>query len=214
MKILLLETSSGKIEFGYAEDNNFIVSKQLSKEENADSLIYNIKLEFENAKLSASDIEVVSLSNGPGSFTGLRIGSAVAKGICMVNQCKLVEIPTLDIIANKYKKDGEVISAIFSNSKTNEFYYSNYKIENHKIKRTSDYKIGLIENFYKECSTILLNDEKTGNIPAGIDFINLSDKSNLPSQVELTIEYIDKSLFSDFNKSEPFYMKEFIPVKK
>ncbi len=52
------------------------------------------QLQLDPAALSA-----VAVSQGPGSFTGLRIGLGVAKGLAMAHQCALIAVPTLDIVA-------------------------------------------------------------------------------------------------------------------
>jgi tRNA threonylcarbamoyladenosine biosynthesis protein TsaB len=49
------------------------------------------------AGLSTSDLDVLSIAIGPGSFTGLRIGLALIKGIAFTNQLPVISVPTLDI---------------------------------------------------------------------------------------------------------------------
>jgi len=46
-----------------------------------------------------TEIKVVAVATGPGSFTGLRIGLAFAKGLCLARHLPLIGIPTLDIVA-------------------------------------------------------------------------------------------------------------------
>jgi tRNA threonylcarbamoyladenosine biosynthesis protein TsaB len=52
------------------------------------------------ARLSSADLGAIAVSIGPGSFTGLRIGMAAAKGICMARNLPLVGVPTLDALAS------------------------------------------------------------------------------------------------------------------
>ena len=52
------------------------------------------------AGLSSADLGAIAVSIGPGSFTGLRIGMAAAKGICMARNLPLVGVPTLDALAS------------------------------------------------------------------------------------------------------------------
>lgn len=54
---------------------------------------------LEQADVSASDLTAMAVSIGPGSYTGLRIGVALAKGMAAVNKIPLVGVSTLDIIA-------------------------------------------------------------------------------------------------------------------
>lgn len=54
---------------------------------------------FKKCGLSAADLGALAVATGPGSFTGLRIGMALAKGIALAQHIPLVGIPSLDILA-------------------------------------------------------------------------------------------------------------------
>ena len=214
MNILLIDSSSKNIEFAFSENSKISINKKLDSEINADSLIFQLLTEFDNSNKSIKNVDVVSLSNGPGSFTGLRIGSAIAKGICFANKCKLVEINTLDIVANKCKDDVDVIALVFSNSRTEEFYYAEYTVDNSKLQRTSEYGIRKIDEISTNDKIILINENNTLLFLKDLDVIDVSGLSNIQSQIELTMDYIKRNQFSDYRTSEPFYMKDFIPLAK
>lgn len=209
MNILLLDTSSKKIEFAYNQKGDFIILKTLEEEKNADDLVYEIKKEFDGHGFSFQEIDYVGLSNGPGSFTGLRIGSAVAKGICIGSSAKLIEVSSLDLIAVKYsevtKKDGIITPMIFSNSRTGEFYFAEYK----GIDRISDYKIAVLEEIVKTNSDFIINEKTDYSFPENLGVINLSDTSNMQSLYNISKNLIDEGKISDYSRSEPFYMKRF-----
>jgi tRNA threonylcarbamoyladenosine biosynthesis protein TsaB len=216
LNILLLESSSKNIEFAFSKSGEITILKKLDSESNADSLIYVIKQEFESANLDLSCLDVVSISNGPGSFTGLRISSAIAKGICFGTGCKLIEIPTLDIIAGKFGggENGIILTAlVFSNSKTNEFYAADYSYKNGIISRISGYYIKKAEDFDAGNRIFLINEDDEQLKAFDFNVVRLSGKSNIYSQLELTNKYISENRYSDYKTSEPFYMKNFVPTK-
>jgi tRNA threonylcarbamoyladenosine biosynthesis protein TsaB len=215
LNILLLESSSKKIEFAFSKSGEIAILKKLDSESNADSLIYIIKQEFESANLDISCLDAVSISNGPGSFTGLRISSAIAKGICFGLGCNLIEIPTLDIIAGKYggEPTEKILTAlVFSNSKTNEFYAADYSFNNKIITRISGYYIRKAEEFDSADRIFLINEEIEQLQPFNFEVISLSGISNIYSQLDLTNKFISENKYSDYRTSEPFYMKNFVPT--
>ena len=214
LNILLINCSSKNIEFALSENSKISINKKLDSVINADSLIYELLTEFDNSNKSIKNVEVVSLSNGPGSFTGLRIGSAIAKGICFAYKCKLVEINTLDIVANHYKDDADVIAMIFSKSRTEEFYSAEYTVENGKLQRTSEYGIRKIDDININNKIILINENNTMSFLKDLDVIDVSGLSDIQSQIKLTMDNIKRNVFSDYRTSEPFYMKDFIPLTK
>jgi len=58
--------------------------------------------------LSIADLDAIGLAIGPGSYTGLRIGAAVAKGIAMAQKLALVAVPTFDILAAVFPPDPDL----------------------------------------------------------------------------------------------------------
>lgn len=54
---------------------------------------------LEGTGTSIEDIEVIAVTMGPGSYTGLRIGAAVAKGLALARKIPLVAVPTFDVLA-------------------------------------------------------------------------------------------------------------------
>ena len=216
MNTILIDTTSKNIEFAFSNPDKITIFKKLDSESNADSLIYKVKEEFALNNINFKDIDVVSLSNGPGSFTGLRIGSAISKGICLALNSKLVEIPTLDVIVNKLLNPAEGIiytSLVFSNSRTMEFYCCDYSFENGEFIISSDYYIQTFKNIEYKDRIFLINEKIDFEIPAGFNVQDLSSEPNLPAQLFLTNKYIKAEKFSDYRFSEPLYMKKFVPLK-
>lgn len=209
MNLLSIDSSSSKIEFAVFSERKEIIRHILSEDENADVLIYNIVEYCKRNNFNLKDLDYISISNGPGSFTGLRISSAIAKGICFAADAKLIEVNSLDILANKVQTDKIIVPLIFSNSRTNEFYFAKYKKSDKNLERISDYSISLLSSIINEEDFFVSNDR----IEDFDEKVMILDSSSLLSVYELTLNYISLNKFSDYNTSEPFYMKEFIPLK-
>lgn len=62
--------------------------------------------------LGASDISAVAVATGPGSFTGLRIGLSVAKGLAQARNVPILGVPTLDILAFQHAEQRRPIWAV------------------------------------------------------------------------------------------------------
>ena len=109
------------------------------------SMIDNL---FKMTKLTINDVDRIAITVGPGSFTGIRIGVAVAKGLCYGTEKSIVGINELDLLANNIEGfQGEIVSLI--DARKERVYYSIYE-KNSELKRVSDYKDGeireLLEN--------------------------------------------------------------------
>jgi tRNA threonylcarbamoyladenosine biosynthesis protein TsaB len=73
---------------------------------------------LERAKLEAGDLSAIAVAIGPGSYTGLRIGLGLAKGLALANQTRLIGVPTLDILAASQPQSGGKLVAICEAGRT------------------------------------------------------------------------------------------------
>ncbi len=71
-----------------------------------------IKSAVKESGIGLSEIEAVAVSNGPGSFTGVRIGVATAKGIAQPSNKKCVPVSTLEAIAYPLSSSGCIAAAV------------------------------------------------------------------------------------------------------
>jgi tRNA threonylcarbamoyladenosine biosynthesis protein TsaB len=94
-------------------------------------LLEVVDMLLEKAGLRPGDLDGVVCMKGPGSFTGLRVGYAAAKGICMARGIPLAALPTLDCMARPFSFfPGLVIPLI--DAKQNSFFAAFYR-KNAKI---------------------------------------------------------------------------------
>lgn len=206
--ILLIDCSSQNVQWGVASKDAIIDKEYLNRESNADSLISKIKKSFDGRSLKFSSVKFVVLANGPGSFTGLRIGSAIAKAICYSTGAKLVEVNSLDIIAEKSATPGNLICLIKSGMKGGEFYSAEY-FKDEKVTRISDFKVTLPEEISEDTKIVLMEGTHVENFEHEI-----VNTETIDSLFKIGLEKIKSENFSDIFTSEPFYIKNFEPVIK
>ena len=99
-RIILIETSTSRCSVGIAEDGictHYIESPE--PRAHAAMTVPYIKKVLDEAGLCVKDCDAVCVSKGPGSYTGLRVGSSTAKGLCFGAGIPLIAIGTLDILA-------------------------------------------------------------------------------------------------------------------
>ena len=112
---------------------------------------------FKMTKLSIKDVDRVAVTVGPGSFTGIRIGVAVAKGLCFGSNRSIVGINELDLVAQEAEA-GEGVIVPLLDARKERVYYSIYE-KKEGIKRVSEYKDGeirdLLESFQDKKVTFL-----------------------------------------------------------
>lgn len=80
-----------------------------------------------NADIELSEVDAVAISRGPGSFTGLRIGSATAKGLGLALNIPLIEVPTLDALAYNLAGTGDSIICPIMDARRQEVYSALYE---------------------------------------------------------------------------------------
>ncbi len=100
MKILALESSGLVAGIAVIEDDNLLGEYTVNyKKTHSQTLLPMLDEVARMIELDLNSIDAIAVSGGPGSFTGLRIGSATAKGLGLALDKPLVHVPTVDALA-------------------------------------------------------------------------------------------------------------------
>ncbi len=98
--LLAVDTSTQSVGIALFDGNQILCEESwISRRYHTVELANAVQSNLFRAGLSAADLHVLAIASGPGSFTGLRIGLALIKGIAYTHQLPVIGIPTLDITA-------------------------------------------------------------------------------------------------------------------
>ena len=99
MTIVSIETSTSECSVSLSRDGVELAARHASEANHAATLPTMIEAVREQADKQGLEIDAIALSEGPGSYTGLRIGAAMAKGLCYGWNIPLIPISTLHAMA-------------------------------------------------------------------------------------------------------------------
>lgn len=127
MRILGIESSSLVASVAIVEDSVTIAEYTMNfKKTHSQTLLPMIDGMMEMLGMSLAEIDAIAVSGGPGSFTGLRIGSATAKGLGLALNKPLIHVPTLDAMAyNLYGAAGLICPIM--DARRNQVYTGIYR---------------------------------------------------------------------------------------
>jgi len=170
-----------------------------------------------------SDLEAVAVSKGPGSYTGLRIGVSVAKGIAFAASIPLIGIETTfsmftgvkDSILKTEGPDQDIIFCPMLDARRMEVYYTLYNANGEKIKDISAEIITEDSfNFIPESKKIVFFGDgasKCKNVIKRQNVLFIDDFAMSASYMHIpAFQALIKKQYEDIAYFEPFYLKDFI----
>ena len=133
MKILALDSSGIVASVAVVEEDNLLAEYTVNyKKTHSQTLLPMLDEVVKMTELDLNTIDAIAVAAGPGSFTGLRIGSATAKGLGLALQKPLVEIPTVDALAyNLYDAKGLICPIM--DARRSQVYTGIYRFEDHRL---------------------------------------------------------------------------------
>jgi len=221
MKILHIETSSRNCSVAISDGEELLcLCEEVSENyKQSESLHTFVEWALEGAEISLKEIEAVSLGKGPGSYTGLRIGAASAKGFCYGLKVPLIAVNSLETMIEPFLRQNydviiplidarrmEVYCAIFDGNSGEMISETEAKIlDEQSFKEVEGKKILFVGDGAKKAKEILQI--------SGVDFIS----DVYPSAkylIKKSVEKFKQKNFEDVAYFEPFYLKDFHGVKK
>lgn len=174
---------------------------------------------LKNLSLTIQDIDGFVVSKGPGSFTGLRIGMSMVKGLSQGTNKPFVSVSSLDALAFNMAYTNGLICPILDALRDN-VYTALYCFENGKLNRITDYMalhidelIDIIKEHNKTVTFIGDGVSKfKGKLKEDLDkvyfapsHLNIVKASSLG---ELGIELLSSGIYDDLYTSAPIYLRK------
>ena len=229
MKILHIETSSKNCSVAISDGEEILcLCEEVSDNyKQSESLHTFVEWALEGAEVSLKDLDAISLGKGPGSYTGLRIGAASAKGFCYGLKLPLIAINSLDSMVEAFLNQGyeliiplidarrmEVYTAFFDGNSGEMIKETEAKIlDENSFSELADKKVLFIGDGAKKFQDLL---SSFGGAGGGLP--NAEFKSDIyPSAkglIKKSVEKFNQKEFEDTAYFEPFYLKDFQGIKK
>lgn len=219
--ILNIETATKNCSVSIAKNGETIVCKEIAEEgySHAEKLHVFIEDVIAEAKITVQDLSAIAVSQGPGSYTGLRIGVSAAKGLCYALSIPLIAVDTLQSLASQANvTEGRIIPMLDARRME---VYSEIFTSDLKIERKIEAEI-ITEESFKDYTGLVyfVGDcaEKCKPVLTNENFVFLEDIKYPSASAMSKISYdkYQKSDTVDVAYFEPYYLKDFMiaPPKK
>jgi len=217
--ILNIETSTTNCSVSLSKEGEILVLKEdnnnkYSHAERLHSYIDEVLIE---AKITLSNLDAISISKGPGSYTGLRIGVSAAKGLCFAIDKPLISVATLEALAHQIKiEEGVIVSML--DARRMEVYSAVFNTEFQQIRDTQAQILDeqSFKDYLEEGKVYFIGNgvEKTKTLINHPNAVFIDNK--LPSANEMSILSYKKfkaNSFEDVAYFEPYYLKDFVALQ-
>ncbi|MDR1582281.1 MAG: tRNA (adenosine(37)-N6)-threonylcarbamoyltransferase complex dimerization subunit type 1 TsaB [Prevotellaceae bacterium] len=221
--ILNIETGGDNCSVALSKGNEVIALKESDGRDHSKYLSVFIDDIIKDLGLLYGDIDAVAVSKGPGSYTGLRIGIATAKGICYGSDKPLIAINSLlslaSVCRNTLTPDfSQFIYCPLIDARRLEVYTAMFDMS---LRQVSDTEAMIIsENSFAEIlSTQKIyffgsGMEKCKEIIKNPNAIFVEVESSASGLVHPAVEAFNNKQFEDIAYFEPFYLKNFVVTVK
>ena len=128
MNILSIECTHAALSAAVKKDDVITEQKSADWRKAAEALVPLIEAVMAESALEKGDLDCIAISSGPGSFTSLRIGMSVAKGIAYGLGIPLIAVPTMPAMAASFLSEKGKVMAVIQ-ARKEEYYFAVYNSE-------------------------------------------------------------------------------------
>ena len=213
--ILNIETSTKNCSVSIAKEGKTLICKEIAEEgySHAERLHVFIEESIKEVGITYKDLAAIAVSQGPGSYTGLRIGVSAAKGLCYALGIPLIAVDTLQALAAQAKVDSGLIVPMLD-ARRMEVYSEIFSVKL-ESKRAIQAEVITEDSFQEFDETLyFVGDcaEKCKTVLTKPNFVFL-ENIKFPSANEMSALSYEKYLKNDFVDVayfEPYYLKDFM----
>lgn len=168
---------------------------------------------MEEEKVSLQQLKAICISEGPGSYTGLRVGMSAAKGLCYALNIPLIAVSTLQMMAKAVRTSTTDLLCPMIDARRVEVFTAVYDKSLNQITKPTN--LVLDENSFKpllDAYSILFfgnGSEKFKSITSHQNALFETVEATAKHMVPLGFSRFHAGKFADLAYSEPFYGKEF-----
>ena len=146
LTILAIETATSGCSAALLHDGHVEEVHEIGNNIHSKKLLSMISELYAQASIAAADLDFVAVGQGPGSFTGLRIGVGVGQGIAYGSGCRMIGVSSLDALAQSLMESASslndpltVLAAI--DARMGEVYWAEYCLKKDALERISNWKV-------------------------------------------------------------------------
>jgi len=217
--ILNIETSTKNCSVSIAQDGSTLLCKEIAETgySHAEKLHVFIEELLLELQLNYKDLNAIAVGQGPGSYTGLRIGISAAKGLCYALNIPLIAVDTLEVLARQLPiSEGFIVPMI--DARRMEVYSAVFDAQYQKVRDTAAEIIDETSFNSIESTVYFVGDsaEKGQTVLTQSNFV-FKEKIVYPSATEmgyLSYEKHKKNDTVDVAYFEPLYLKDFMVTAK
>jgi len=159
MNILAFDTSTEKFSISILKNNKIVLNlTKILNKTYSKFLVSILKKSLEKTNLNVKKINSILISLGPGSFTGIRIGIAAAKGLGMPHKICILGYSNMDVLVNSVDKNIKKKIITIIKSKKNDYYFQVFNTKKKPLIKTSFFSINNLPKFFFNKNVVFSGD--------------------------------------------------------